>query len=150
MTLHIRSIDQSEKLEWSKLFQSYADFYQVDLPPQAEKQAWSWIHESDEDFWCDVAITEEGDFAGFVQYQLMHRSLSGEKVCYLSDLFVDPEVRGSGFGRALIDHVFSVAQKRQWSNVRWLTQEGNQRARKLYDHYSSRSEFVLYSIPVQS
>jgi hypothetical protein len=59
MTLRIGFIDQSEKLEWSKLFQSYADFYQVDLPPQAEKQAWSWIHDSKEDFWCDVAITED-------------------------------------------------------------------------------------------
>jgi ribosomal protein S18 acetylase RimI-like enzyme len=148
MTLRIRPIDQAEKFEWCKLFQSYAGFYNVDLPSQAESQAWAWIHDDDEDFWCDVAVTEQGDFAGFVQYQLMHRSLSGEKVCYLSDLYVDPEVRGGGFGRALIDHVFNVARDKQWSNVRWLTQEGNERARKIYDHYSPRSEFVLYSVPV--
>lgn len=90
MSSHIRPIDSSEKQQWSQLFQSYADFYSVDLAPQAESQAWSWIHDEDEDFWCDIAVSDKGELVGFVQYQLMHRSLSGEKVCYLSDLFVDP------------------------------------------------------------
>ena len=150
MTLQIRSVAQAEKTLWSELFQGYANFYNVDLPANAEAQAWSWIHDDDESFWCDVAVTEQGEIVGFVQYQLMHRSLSGEKVCYLSDLYVESAIRGSGIGRALIDHVFNVAQTQQWSNVRWLTQESNERARKIYDHYSKRSEFVLYSVPVTS
>jgi len=150
MTVRIRPISWTEKLEWTKLFSGYADFYQVELAPNGLEQAWFWIHDSGEHFWCDVATTENGDFVGFVQYQLMHRSLSGEKVCYLSDLYVDPEVRGSSYGRALIDHVFSVAHRERWSNVRWLTQEGNERARKIYDHYALRSEFILYSVPVKT
>ena len=82
------------------------------------------------------------------QYQLMHRSLSGEKVCYLSDLYVIPEVRGSGAGRALIDQVFAFAKSKDISNVRWLTQDYNYNARKLYDSYGRKSDFILYSFPV--
>ncbi len=46
---------------------------------------------------------------GFARYQLMHRSLSGAMVCYLSDLYVDPATRGSGIDHRLI--VSSVLPK---------------------------------------
>ena len=46
-------------------------------------------------------------------------------VCYLSDLFVQPNVRGSGAGRALIDHVIGFAKGRGLGNYRWLTQDYN-------------------------
>ena len=78
----------------------------------------------------------------------MHRSLSGEMVCYLSDLFVRPEVRGTGAGRALIDHVFTFARARDISNVRWLTQDFNYAGRRLYDTYAPKSDFILYSVNV--
>jgi len=146
--MNIRPLNPKDKSSWLELFNAYADFYRVDLPESAQMQAWNWIFDSKEDFWCDVSEGEDGELNGFVQYQLMHRSLSGEKVCYLSDLFVNPNDRGTRTGKALIDHVFTIARDKQWSNVRWLTQESNKRARKLYDHYAPRSEFVLYSIPV--
>ena len=83
---------------------------------------WGWIFDESNDFWCDVAVDGDNSLVGFTQYQLMHRSLSGEMVCYLSDLFVNPQIRGSGSGRKLIDHVFQFARDNRISNVRWLTQ----------------------------
>jgi ribosomal protein S18 acetylase RimI-like enzyme len=84
---------------------------------------------------------------GFVQYQLMHRSLGGSMVCYLSDLFTTPAARGQGTGRALIDHVLAFARSRGLPNVRWLTAEDNTTARTLYDSYAPRTPFILYSVP---
>ena len=85
---------------------------------------------------------------GFTQYQLMHRSLGGGMVCYLSDLYVDPGIRGSGAGRALIDHVIAFARSRGLPGVRWLTQEFNYPARRLYDSYGPKTDFILYNVPV--
>ena len=143
----IRPVAESDHQIWLSLFADYAQFYLVDLPDDAASQAWQWIHDSDEPFWCDVAELD-GKIVGMTQYQLMHRSLSGEKVCYLSDLYVIPEVRGSGAGRALIDQVFAFAKSKGISNVRWLTQDYNYNARKLYDSYGRKSDFILYSFPV--
>ena len=95
-----------------------------------------------------IAVDVQGDAVGFVQYQLMHRSLGGAKVCYLSDLFVDAKKRASGTGRALIDHVIEFANTNKINNVRWLTQASNKTAKQLYDSYVAQSEFVLYSVPV--
>ena len=69
-------------------------------------------------------------------------------MCYLSDLYVEPAIRGGGVGRALIDHVFQFARSNDIPNVRWLTQDYNTAARKLYDTYGEKSDFILYSFPV--
>lgn len=68
-------------------------------------------------------------------------------VCYLSDLYVNPHLRGGGVGRALIDHVLEFAKARGLPGVRWLTQEFNYPARQLYDTYARKTDFILYNVP---
>ena len=144
----IEQVSTDDQSRWQELFKAYGDFYKVSLPQETIDTTWGLINNSDEDFWCAVARNEAGVIVGFTQYQLMHRSLGGSKVCYLSDLFVDPAIRSGGVGRALIDYVIAQMADRGVTNVRWLTAEDNHTARKLYDSYQSVSGFVLYSIPV--
>ena len=146
MKLTIRPVAKSERTTWEELFQAYAAFYKTSVTSQAFDNAWAWIFDKNKDFWCDVVENQDGKVIGFTQYSLMHRSLSGGMVVYLSDLFVEPNQRGSGAGRAMIDHVIEFARNRGISNVRWLTQEFNYTARQLYDTYQSKSDFVLYSV----
>ena len=143
----IRAVTQGDRAVWEELFDLYAAFYKTSLADQTKTQVWAWIFAENPDFWCDLAEID-GVVVGLVQYQLMHRSLSGQKVCYLSDLYVRPEVRGGGIGRALIDHVIAFARGRGITNVRWLTQEFNHAGRKLYDSYRPKSDFILYSVPL--
>ena len=145
--VNIRPVDQSEKQRWDEMFQAYADFYKVEINQQSKDAVWEWIFDNENDFWCDVAEFK-GAVIGFTQYQLMHRSLSGGMACYLSDLYVDPEIRGSGAGRKMIDHVFDFAKSKGIGNVRWLTQDFNYTARHLYDTYGRKSDFILYSFNV--
>jgi len=74
--------------------------------------------------------------------------LSGNTVCYLSDLYVSPDSRGLGVGKALIDQVLDFARSRNLSGVRWLTQESNYTARSLYDKYNKKTDFILYSLTI--
>jgi GNAT superfamily N-acetyltransferase len=144
----IRPVTPADRAVWEALFDGYAAFYQTEVAAGAKAAVWAWIMDDAPEFWCDLAVDEAGGVVGMVQYQLMHRSLSGQKVCYLSDLFVRPEMRGGGVGRALIDHVIGFARSRGISNVRWLTQEFNYAGRRLYDSYRPKSDFILYSVPV--
>lgn len=143
----IRPATPDDRALWQPLFEAYAKFYATPLTDRTKDTVWDWIHDPENPFWCDLAFSDGGLPVGFVQYQLMHRSLGGSMVCYLSDLFTTPEARGKGFGRALIDHVLDFARQRGLPNVRWLTAEDNAAARKLYDSYRPRTPFILYSIP---
>ena len=147
MTVTIRPLALDDRAQWGEMLDGYAAFYKTAVTVAGRAAVWDWIFGA-EDFWCDLAMLD-GVVVGMTQYQLMHRSLSGAKVVYLSDLFVRPEVRGGGVGRALIDHVIGFARARGISNVRWLTQEFNYAGRRLYDSYRPKSDFILYSVPVE-
>jgi len=66
--------------------------------------------------------------------------------CYLSDMFIVPEARRHGGGRAFIDHVLAFARDKGLKSVRWLTQEHNDTARRLYDQYAPKTDFIFYSV----
>ncbi len=171
MAIVIRPLRLEDRKVWEDLLDAYAAFYKTTTTVAGKAAVWDWIFgaespeaknpeadnsEADnsgtknsgaEDFWADLALLD-GKVVGLCQYQLMHRSLSGAKVVYLSDLYVRPEQRGGGVGRAMIDHVIGFAKARRIGNVRWLTQEFNYAGRRLYDTYRPKSDFILYSIPV--
>ncbi|MEM7257413.1 MAG: GNAT family N-acetyltransferase, partial [Pseudomonadota bacterium] len=119
----IRPLAHQDRSDWEDLFNQYADFYKTTIPTGGHDTVWQWVFDHDNDFWCDVIVDNAGKPFGFTQYQLMHRSLGGSMVCYLSDLYVVPDNRGSGAGRALIDHVIEFARSNNIPNVRWLTQD---------------------------
>lgn len=150
MSLRVRSVAEGDQSVWRQMFDDYATFYKTSVPDGGHETVWSWIFDPEVEFWSDVVEDVDGNLIGFTQYQLMLRSLGGSKVCYLSDLYVAPESRGSGAGRALIDHVIGFAKASDIPNVRWLTQDFNHDARRLYDSYVSKSDFVLYSIPIET
>ena len=143
--MHIRPLEVNDRPIWEDLFNQYAQFYNTTIPDGGHDNVWHWIFDEDNHFWCDLIVDDNNTAYGFTQYQLMHRSLGGSMVCYLSDLYVTPQKRGSGSGRALIDHVFEFARANNLVNVRWLTQDFNYDGRRLYDTYSPKSDFILYS-----
>ena len=147
MPIDIRPLQISDRAVWEDLFDAYAAFYKTTTTPEGKNATWEWIF-GGEDFWADLVV-QDGKVVGLCQYQLMHRSLSGAKVVYLSDLYVRPDLRGAGIGRAMIDHVIGFAKARGITNVRWLTQEFNYVGRRLYDTYRPKSDFILYSVPVE-
>ena len=101
MSITIRPVAPGDRTAWEALFRGYAEFYRTDPAPAIEK-VWAWINDANEDYWADIAWGADGTALGLVQYSLMHRSLSGAQVVYLSDLFTVPEARGQGVGRALL------------------------------------------------
>ncbi|MBD3788358.1 MAG: GNAT family N-acetyltransferase [Sphingomonadales bacterium] len=145
MSLMIRPVAPADRPDWEALFRGYAAFYKTDPAPVLEA-VWGWITDPAEPYWADIAWGPDGAALGLVQYSLMHRSLSGGQVVYLSDLFSVPQARGQGVGRALIEHVRGFARARGYPSVRWLTAEDNAAARRLYDSYAPASGFILYSI----
>lgn len=147
--MKIRPLEKADRAIWQELLDAYAVFYKTSVPEGGYDRVWAWIFDPKNDFWCDVIVDDSGKVFGFTQYSLMHRSLSGQMVCYLSDLYVKPDVRGKGAGRALIDHVIAFAKARGIPSVRWLTQEFNYAGRRLYDTYGPKSDFILYNVMVK-
>ena len=85
----------------------------------------------------------DGRAIGIVQCVLHRSTWTRGPYLYLADLFVAPDVRGSGAGRALIEAVYARADELGAERVYWLTHETNDTARALYDRVAGeRSGFI--------
>ena len=65
-------------------------------------------------------------------------------VCYLQDLWVEPQFRGHGVGAALVRGVYAAADTAGAPDVYWLTAEDNAPARRLYDQVGRLTPFIKY------
>ena len=82
---------------------------------------------------------------GFAVYFYNFSTWLGRPGLYLEDLFVDPECRGKGIGRKLIEDLVSLAKKNGWARLYWHTRDDNP-ARKLYDEFVAADRFVRYRL----
>lgn len=83
---------------------------------------------------------------GFAHYLFYSSTWSTLDICYLEDLYVDPQCRGHGVGRALIAAVAVAARERGCERLFWLTHETNTAARRLYDAVAVNHGFIRYDV----
>jgi GNAT superfamily N-acetyltransferase len=110
------------------------------------KGVWRRILAPEEPVGCLLACRGEGNPVGLANYVLHLHTWSLQPVCYLEDLFVSPEARVSGTGRALIESLVALAKGHGWRRVYWHTHERNYRARMLYDRVVARTDYVRYDV----
>lgn len=141
--MQIRLARPDEMEQWLPLWKGYQNFYKTNISEEVTLKTWRRFMDPAEPMHCAVAELN-GHLVGMVHY-LYHRSCwtSGD-YCYLQDLFALPEVRGTGVGRALIEHVYAQAEAAGASRVWWLTHETNTHAMQLYDRIADKSGFVQY------
>jgi ribosomal protein S18 acetylase RimI-like enzyme len=106
---------------------------------------WSWLLARTHGVEGVLAIDGE-QLAGFAHFRPFPRTLDGNEACFLDDLWVAEPYRDTGLGRALIEHLCGVAGERGWTEVRWVTERTNARARRLYDRIATESGLVTYRI----
>jgi ribosomal protein S18 acetylase RimI-like enzyme len=141
--MNIRALEPGDREAWTSLWTDYLAFYETVLPPEMFATTWQRLHDADEPIWGALAIGPNGP-VGLTHF-IFHRSgWTMAPSCYLQDLYVAPEGRGQGFGKALIEHVTTEAGKLGTARVHWLTQESNATARALYDRVAERSGFIQY------
>jgi GNAT superfamily N-acetyltransferase len=141
----IREITPEDEAAWRELWAGYLTFYETSLPHAVTDATWQRIIGDDPTFQAIVA-ERNGEVIGFANTVLHDFTWSDRPAGLLHDLFVRPEVRGGGIGRALIDHVIAQGRREGWSRVYWLTKEDNVTARRLYDSYAPADGFVRYRV----
>ena len=143
----IRELNEADKTEWLFYWRSYIEFYKTSIPESQYELTWSRLLDSNFNLYAFVAEVDE-KICGLVHFTFQESTWAPKSFCLLEDLFVDPNVRGHGVGRALIDAVYEVAVKSGSSRLYWNTDATNEIARKLYDSYTSESGKVQYRIPL--
>jgi GNAT superfamily N-acetyltransferase len=82
-------------------------------------------------FWCLIA-EQDGKPAGFALCFYSYSTWLGKPGVYLEDLFVLPEFRGLGIGKALLQRVAGVAVERDFPRLGWEVLDWNTPAIEFY------------------
>jgi GNAT superfamily N-acetyltransferase len=81
----------------------------------------------------EVVLAFEGDTpVGFALYFHNFSTWLGRPGLYLEDLFVRPEARGRGHGRALLVHLAKIAHDRGCGRMEWAVLDWNDSAIEFY------------------
>ncbi len=81
----------------------------------------------------EVIVAWEGDeSAGFALFFHNFSTFLGRRGLYLEDLFIRPQFRGRGYGRALLIHLARLAVARGCGRFEWTVLDWNDRAIEFY------------------
>lgn len=79
-----------------------------------------------------VFAEEDGTVVGFALFFHNFSTFVGRKGMYLEDLFVLPEKRGLGYGKALLKYVARIAVERNCGRMEWICLDWNESALSIY------------------
>ncbi len=79
-----------------------------------------------------VIARYEGEAAGFALFFHNYSTFLAKPGIYLEDLFVRPNFRGKGIGKALLVHLARLARERDCGRVEWWVLDWNESAIEFY------------------
>src|SRR5262245_2309743 len=144
MALTIRALEARDREAWLPLWRGYLEFYETSVPDEVTDETWRRIIDPTGPIHGLGAFDKNGRLLGIVHYLFHPVTWSLTPRCYLEDLFVGPEARGTGAGRSLIEAVYDAADKADADQVYWLTAVSNATARRLYDRVGQATPFMKY------
>jgi GNAT superfamily N-acetyltransferase len=143
----IRPVRTDEFDPWATLFRGYREFYRFAPDDAVVERVWAWIHDPEHETHALVAIDADGALVGLAHYRRFARPSTGTVGLWLDDLFTDPDRRGGGIGKSLIDEISTIGAGDGCSIVRWITASDNATAQRLYDGIATKTAWVTYDRP---
>ena len=98
---------------------------------------------------AEAVIARCGDEpAGFALFFTTFSTFAGRPGLYLEDLFVRPQYRARGIGRALLAHLARTARERNYGRVEWAVLDWNEPAISFYRSLGAQAmdEWTVYRL----
>ncbi|PWR03106.1 GNAT family N-acetyltransferase [Meridianimarinicoccus roseus] len=145
MSVRVRPLAAGDRPDWDALWRGYLDFYQTTLPAAQFDLHFARLTGAHHPAWHGLVAMADERPVGIAHVLLHPHGWQAEDTAYLQDLFVAPEARGTGAGRALMLAVYDLADKLGARGVYWTTQHFNTKARTLYDRVGTLTPFLKYA-----
>lgn len=94
----------------------------------------------------------DGQPIGYAVYFFNYSTWLGQHGLYLEDLYISPEQRGSGAGKALLRHLAQLAVNQGCGRFEWAVLDWNQPAIDFYQSFGAKpqDEWTTYRLTGQA
>ncbi|MFJ8645816.1 GNAT family N-acetyltransferase [Streptomyces sp. NPDC093546] len=98
--------------------------------------------------YAHIAESEEGEVVGFALWFLNFSTWRGVHGIYLEDLYVRPEARGGGHGKALLTELARICVERGYERLEWSVLDWNTPSIDFYRSLGARpqDEWTVYRL----
>ncbi len=144
MATIIRQLTATDEAEWRGLWTGYLEYYETSVLEEVYRTTFARLLGDDPQDYHGLVAAQGGKLVGLTHYLFHRHCWRVENVIYLQDLYVDPSVRGTGAGRALIEAVYAAGDAAGCPTVYWMTQDFNKAGRRLYDRVAKLTPFIKY------
>ena len=95
-----------------------------------------------------IFVVEEGEKVGFALFFHNFSTFLGRAGIYLEDLYVKPEYRGKGYGKALLQKLAAIAVERGCGRLEWACLNWNKPSIEFYKSMGAvpMNEWTVYRI----
>ena len=144
-------IRPARKVEASIILQLIKDLAEYEKAPDevkaGEKEIIETIFADNPKVFCDL-VEVDGDIAGMAIWFLNYSTWQGKHGIYLEDLYVKPEYRGRGYGKALLQHLAGICNERGYGRFQWWVLDWNSPAIEFYRSLGAEamSEWTVYRV----
>jgi GNAT superfamily N-acetyltransferase len=87
---------------------------------------------------CEI-VEVDGAIAGLAIWFLNYSTWQGKHGIYLEDLFIRPQYRGKGYGKALLKHLAAICEDRGYGRFQWWVLDWNTPAIEFYKSLGAKA-----------
>ncbi|MFD4422152.1 GNAT family N-acetyltransferase [Agromyces sp. NPDC058484] len=139
----VRAGEQRDAVEWAELYHGFRVFHHLPRDERIVDRVWEWVMDCSHPSRLIVAELD-GQIVGFAQFRLSPRTILGDLLMNLDDLYTSPIVRGRGVASALFSELERVARENGAGEIQWVTNPWNEVARSYYRRISEETDWVTY------
>ena len=112
-----------------------------------EKELLATIFVDNPKVFCDV-VDVDGEIVGMAIWFLNYSTWQGKHGIYLEDLFIKPEYRGHGYGKALLKHLAKICDEKGYGRFQWWVLDWNSPAIEFYRSLGAvaMDEWTVYRV----
>ena len=112
-----------------------------------EKELLATIFSEEPRVFCDL-VEVDGEIAGMAIWFLNYSTWQGKHGIYLEDLFIKPEYRGRGYGKALLQHLARICEEKGYGRFQWWVLDWNSPAIEFYRSLGAvaMDEWTVYRV----
>jgi len=146
--LLIRSARPEESAIILRLIKDLAEYEKApDQVEATESDLKATIFSKEPKVFCDV-VEVDGEIVGMAIWFLNYSTWQGKHGIYLEDLFIKPEYRGRGYGKALLVHLAKLCEKKGFGRFQWWVLDWNSPAIEFYRSLGAEAmdEWTVYRV----
>jgi GNAT superfamily N-acetyltransferase len=128
--------------------------YELALYEKAPEEAKATREQIIDSFFCEnpkvfcEIVEVDGEIAGLAIWFLNYSTWQGKHGIYLEDLFIRPQFRGKGFGKALLKHLAALCEARGYGRFQWWVLDWNEPSIEFYKALGAvaMDEWTVYRV----